>query len=169
LLSKSRWLGVSLHGLFDEELAPYREAEKITLNGPEVALRSAAAQSLALAIHELSTNAAKYGALSSIDGRLVVEWALADGRLTIDWQEMDGPPVAKPERRGFGTNILLGSVEKQLSGVVKMDWNSSGLRCRISIPAGSSVDGATTTGASNGDDTFQPAMPIVAGGLTAPN
>lgn len=171
LLSKSRWLGVSLHGLFDEELAPYREAEKITLRGPEVALRAAAAQSLALAIHELSTNAAKYGALSSLDGRLTVDWALADGRLTITWQELNGPPVAPPKKRGFGTNILLGSVEKQLSGVVKMDWNSNGLACRISIPASSSVERADDgpQNAATDGEAFQLAMPVDTRGLTAPN
>jgi PAS domain S-box-containing protein len=170
LLSQSRWLGVSLHGLFEEELAPYREAEKITLEGPAVALRAAAAQSLALAIHELSTNAAKYGALSSLDGRLLVTWALTDGKLAIDWQEKNGPPVAVPEKRGFGTNILLGSVEKQLSGVVKMDWNPDGLACRISIPAGTSVEHADSplerADSSSENATFQGA-PIVAGGLTA--
>jgi two-component sensor histidine kinase len=173
LLSQSRWLGVSLNGLFEEELEPYRAAEKITLKGPDVALRSAAAQSLALAIHELSTNAAKYGALSSFDGRLVVEWAIADGRLIIDWQELDGPPVAPPEKRGFGTNILLGSVEKQLSGIVKMEWKPAGLACRISIPAAASVERADIAQARpNGppsDATFQQARPIVAGGLTATN
>lgn len=171
LLSQSRWLGVSLHGLFEEELAPYRAGEKIALNGPEVALRAAAAQSLALAIHELSTNAAKYGALSSLDGRLLVEWAIADGCLTITWQEMDGPAVTVPKKRGFGTNILLGSVEKQLSGVVKMDWNPGGLACRISIPAGASVEHADVApGASDdasGDTAFRQDAPIVAGGLTA--
>jgi PAS domain S-box-containing protein len=172
LLSQSRWLGVSLHGLFDEELAPYRAAEKITLNGPDVALRSAAAQSLALAIHELSTNAAKYGALSSLDGRLAVGWSLADGKLIIDWQELDGPPVAPPEKRGFGTNILLGSVEKQLSGIVTMDWNPSGLACRVSIPAEASIERLNVTPArpeSRSDGTtFQPAIRVAAGGLTAP-
>src|SRR6185295_11773585 len=88
LLSQSRWRGVWLRGLIEEELAPYRSAGKITLNGPAIALRPVAAQSLALAIHELSTNAAKYGALSSVDGRLSVEWSTADDNLAIEWQEM---------------------------------------------------------------------------------
>ncbi|HVV79601.1 MAG TPA: HWE histidine kinase domain-containing protein [Pseudolabrys sp.] len=168
LLSQARWLGVSLNGLFEEELEPYRAAEKIALKGPDVALRSAAAQSLALAIHELSTNAAKYGALSSLEGRLVVEWTLADGQLIIDWHELDGPPVVTPKKRGFGTNILLGSVEKQLSGVVKMDWIPTGLSCRISIPAAASIERAdlaqTRSNGSNGGATFQQATPIVTGG-----
>lgn len=171
LLSQSRWLGVSLAGLFEEELEPYRAAEKIKLNGPDVALRSAAAQSLALAIHELSTNAAKYGALSSFDGRLSVEWRLADGQLKIDWQEMDGPTVAAPEKRGFGTNILLGSVEKQLSGVVKLDWNPDGLACRISIPAETSIERAIATSTQqelSPDSDFSAAIPAAVG-MTATN
>jgi two-component sensor histidine kinase len=171
LLSQSRWLGVSLNGLFKEELEPYRAAEKIMLKGPDVALRSAAAQSLALAIHELSTNAAKYGALSSLEGRLVVEWGFTGGQLMIDWQELDGPPVVVPKKRGFGTNILMGSVEKQLSGVVKMEWKPAGLVCRISIPAAASVERADITQAqastSSSSPTFQQTTPIVTGGLTA--
>jgi PAS domain S-box-containing protein len=140
LLSQSRWRGVWLRGLLEEELAPYHATEKINLSGPDIALRPAAAQSLALAVHELSTNAAKYGALSSVDGHLAVQWGLAGDRLMIDWQELDGPPVAAPERGGFGTKILLGSVEKQLFGSVKIDWNPTGLACHISVPAGTSVE-----------------------------
>jgi PAS domain S-box-containing protein len=170
LLSQSRWLGVSLRGLLEEELEPYRAAGKIDLNGPDIALRSSAAQSLALAVHELSTNAAKYGALSLLDGRLSVQWMVTDGNLTIDWQEIDGPAVTPPDKRGFGTNILLGSVEKQLNGTVKMDWHPSGLACHVSIPANASVemveisqdkaDAAETPG-------FAPGAPIILGGLTA--
>jgi two-component sensor histidine kinase/DNA-binding response OmpR family regulator len=165
LLSQSRWLGVSLHGLIDEELEPYRAAGKISLNGSDVALRSAAAQSLALALHELSTNAAKYGALSSLDGRLSIQWSIADDNLAIDWQEMDGPAVRPPEKRGFGTNILLGSVEKQLSGKVKMDWHPTGLACHISIPVSSTVetvDAPAPRAESNGNgrDFQQPAQTL---------
>jgi PAS domain S-box-containing protein len=169
LLSQSRWLGVWLHGLIEDELEPYRAAGKISLNGPEIALRSAAAQSLALAIHELSTNAAKYGALSSLDGRLSVQWALADGNLAIDWQEMDGPAVVEPEKRGFGTNILLGSVEKQLNGKVQMDWHSSGLACRIAIPADTNLEivEATTRNVGEKPSNFQKPESIILNGLSA--
>jgi PAS domain S-box-containing protein len=168
LLSQSRWLGASLNGLFEEELAPYQASGKITLSGPNVALRAAAAQSLALVVHELSTNAAKYGALSSVDGRLAVQWAIADGNLTIDWQEMGGPPVRPPARRGFGTNILLGNVERQLNGTVKMDWNPRGLACHIAIPAATSAErvdiAAPRAGYSGHEPTFHQSTPIVAGG-----
>lgn len=171
LLSQSRWLGVSLNGLLEEELEPYRASGKTVLSGPDVALRSAAAQSLALAIHELSTNAAKYGALSSLDGRLSVQWAVNKGNLTIEWQEMDGPAVTPPNKRGFGTNILLGSVEKQLNGKVQLEWHPSGLACQIVIPANTSVELAdlpTSKGAEESEG-FQGAVPIVVDGLTARN
>ena len=83
VLSQSRWHGADLRGLVDEELAPYRvgDAEKIKTTGPEVLLQPALAQTLALALHELATNAAKYGALSSISGQLQVRWQLSDGKL----------------------------------------------------------------------------------------
>jgi PAS domain S-box-containing protein len=140
LLSQSRWQGLSLRGLLEEELDPYRAAGKILLDGPAIALRSSAAQSLALAIHELSTNAAKYGALSSLAGRLSVQWSVVTDNLNVEWKETDGPTVAPPRRAGFGTNILFGSVEKQLGGSVKMDWHASGLACNISIPAKNGIE-----------------------------
>jgi PAS domain S-box-containing protein len=140
LLSQSRWQGLSLRGLLEEELDPYRAAGKILLDGPAIALRSSAAQSLALAIHELSTNAAKYGALSSLAGRLSVQWSLVTDHLKVEWKETDGPTVAPPSKAGFGTNILFGSVEKQLGGSVKMDWLASGLACNISIPARNGIE-----------------------------
>lgn len=170
LLSQSRWLGVWLHGLIEDELEPYRAAGKISLNGPDVALRSSAAQSLALAIHELSTNAAKYGALSSVDGRLSVQWAIAGGNLTVDWQETGGPAVTPPNKRGFGTNILLGSVEKQLNGKVKMDWRPSGLACHIAIPADTNLEMAETTARSETDQRksgIQKPGPPILNGLPA--
>ncbi|MDI3468471.1 MAG: hypothetical protein OJF62_000534 [Pseudolabrys sp.] len=140
LLSRSRWLGASLLGLFEEELTPYRAADKITLDGPDVTLRPEVAQSLALAIHELSTNAAKYGALSTLEGRLAVRWAVYGNNLTIDWREISGPPVRPPERRGFGSDILLSSVEKQLNAVVEMDWNPLGLCCNITVPVDTGIE-----------------------------
>src|SRR4029077_1957566 len=93
VLSQSRWHGADLRGLIDEELAPYRidNAEKIKTLGPEVLLQPAPAQTLTLALHELATNAAKYGALSSISGQLRLNWQLSDGKLVLDWSETGGP------------------------------------------------------------------------------
>ncbi len=136
ILSQSRWHGADLHGLVDEELAPYRvgNAERIRTTGPEVLLQPASAQTLALALHELATNAAKYGALSSESGQLRLSWMLNDGKLNLDWRECGGPVTKPPSAKGFGTRIITASIERQLYGHVAFDWRSEGLRCMISVP-----------------------------------
>ena len=136
VLSQSRWHGADLRGLVDEELAPYRvgNAEKIKTTGPEVLLQPASAQTLALALHELATNAAKYGALSSISGQLRLSWQLSDGKLVLDWSETGGPATNRPRCSGFGTRIILASIERQLRGHAAFDWRPEGLRCVISVP-----------------------------------
>jgi CheY-like chemotaxis protein len=96
-------------------------------------LQPAAAQTLALAIHELATNAAKYGALSSISGRLQLSWLLKDDKLIIDWRESGGPATKPPNRKGFGTRIILASIERQLRGHADFDWRPEGLHCVFSV------------------------------------
>ena len=136
ILSQSRWHGADLRGLIDEELAPYRvgNAEKIKTAGPEVLLQPSSAQTLALALHELATNAAKYGALSSISGKLQLSWQLSDGKLVLDWDETGGPVTKPPSVNGFGSRIILASIERQLHGHATFDWRREGLRCVISVP-----------------------------------
>ena len=89
-------------------------------------------------VHELATNAAKYGALSSPEGQVRVAWrrAMKDGveRVEFDWRESGGPPVASPIHRGFGTRLIERSVRNQLGGSVAVDYSESGLGCRISFP-----------------------------------
>ncbi len=142
ILSQSRWHGADLRGLVDEELAPYRagNAEKIKITGPEVFLHPASAQTLALALHELATNAAKYGALSSMSGKLELSWQLNDGKLMLDWNETGGPATKSPSSNGFGTRIILASIERQLRGLVAFDWRQEGLRCMISVPLSSAKE-----------------------------
>ena len=136
ILSQSRWHGADLRGLVDEELAPYRigNVEKIKTSGPDVLLQPASAQTLALALHELATNAAKYGALSSMSGQLQLGWQLSDGKLVLDWNETGGPATKLPSVNGFGTRIILASIESQLRGHVAFDWRREGLRCVLSVP-----------------------------------
>ena len=100
ILSQSRWQGADIKGLVEEELAAYRteDSSKVTTSGPNVSLQPAAAQSIALALHELVTNAAKYGALSSNAGRVHLSWELTDGSLGLHWTESGGPQP-KPRRR----------------------------------------------------------------------
>src|SRR3954452_12117159 len=116
LLSSSRWQGADLDKLADDELAPYRSAHagRLSISGPKVTLEPPKAQTLALALHELATNTAKYGALSSASGKLSLSWEMQADALTLHWQETAGPETVKPTTTGFGTQIITGSIEKQL-------------------------------------------------------
>ncbi|QOZ54524.1 HWE histidine kinase domain-containing protein [Bradyrhizobium sp. CCBAU 53338] len=134
ILSLSSWQGAELSKLIDEELAPYSLGGQIKLSGPEVQLLPATAQTLALALHELFTNSAKYGALSTRSGRLAIGWQAENDLLTLTWEETGGPLVRTPKSRGFGTRSLLASVESQLGGQAQFDWRSEGLFCRLEVP-----------------------------------
>jgi PAS domain S-box-containing protein len=134
VLSLSSWQGAEIRRLVDEEFAPYSVGNQVALSGPEVQLRPTTAQTLALALHELVTNSAKYGALSTLSGRLSVSWEDVDGLLLLIWREEGGPPVSKPTSQGFGTRSVLASIESQLGGRADFDWRSEGLLCRLSVP-----------------------------------
>src|SRR5262249_12253185 len=134
LLSDSRWRGADLATLVAEELAPYRGGDKIVCRGPDISLQPATAQGLALAVHELATNAAKHGALSSPNGRITFEWRLRPDDLDLRWVESGGPDIAHPSNRNFGLKVIVASIEQQLGGKVAFDWNRQGLRCSFSIP-----------------------------------
>jgi PAS domain S-box-containing protein len=138
LLSESRWEGADFGRLVDEELAPYRQGdtERIAVTGPAVFLQPASAQIIALVLHELATNAAKYGAMSLPSGRVRVTWKLCDGVLTMVWEETDGPRVQKPSAKGYGTKVINASVVQQLGGTVNFDWRPTGLRFAMSTPIG---------------------------------
>ncbi|MBR0955732.1 HWE histidine kinase domain-containing protein [Bradyrhizobium japonicum] len=134
ILSLSSWQGAELSRLIDEELAPYSLGDQIRLAGPEVQLLPATAQTLALALHELFTNSAKYGALSTRSGRLAIDWQVENELLTLSWAESGGPLVMTPKSRGFGTRSLLASIESQLGGQAQFDWRAEGLLCRLEVP-----------------------------------
>ncbi len=134
LLSDSRWHGADLATLVSEELAPYRAGEKIKFGGPDISLQPATAQGLALALHELATNAAKHGALSSSGGKITLDWQLQSDALTLHWAENGGPNVGQPASRSFGLKVISASIEQQLGGKASFDWNPQGLRCDVSIP-----------------------------------
>ena len=141
LLSEGRWQGASLRRVAEAELAAYRSAAagRILIEGPDVVLPPLPTQSLGLAIHELATNAAKYGALGAPSGRIELRWTLADGPpplLRVEWLERDGPPVGRPTRRGFGSRMIEQSVAYELGGLVELDFDPAGVRCVIEIPLG---------------------------------
>jgi len=134
ILSLSSWQGAEIGKLVDEELAPYATGDQISFRGSDIQLQPATAQTLALALHELVTNSAKYGALSTLSGRLSLHWAIQDDCLQIVWEEKDGPAVERPASRGFGTRSVIASIESQLGGQAEFDWRSEGLICRLSVP-----------------------------------
>ncbi|MDX6750666.1 PAS domain S-box protein [Geminicoccaceae bacterium 1502E] len=135
LLSATAWQGAALRDLLERVLGPHQgKAERLVLEGADRILPPALAQDLALGFHELATNAAKYGALSRQEGRIGVRVSEEEGGLLLLWQESGGPPVARPERRGFGTRLLTRAVAHQHGGRVELDWRQDGLVCRISVP-----------------------------------
>jgi PAS domain S-box-containing protein len=155
LLSDSRWNGADLGTLVAEEFAPYRSGNKVELKGPNVSLSPATAQGIALALHELATNAAKHGALSSLKGKVGLTWQLQSDILTLHWVENGGPPIKTPSARSFGLKVIKASIEQQLGGKTTFDWNPKGLRCDLSIAlreAGESrqYDGARQANGGNG-------------------
>jgi PAS domain S-box-containing protein len=134
ILSLSSWQGAEIGKLIDEELSPYSGSGQICSSGSEVQLQPATAQTLALALHELVTNSAKYGALSVLSGQLSITWDVEDDMLALVWEETGGPLVHPPTSRGFGTRSLLASVESQLGGRATFDWRAEGLICRLRVP-----------------------------------
>jgi PAS domain S-box-containing protein len=136
LFAKSRWKGAELGSLIKQQLSPYScDGEARTaFGGPAVTLKTELAQAIAVALHELATNAAKYGALSVANGRVRVEWSRAkDGQLQLCWTETGGPPVNPPTRKGFGTHMI-GVMIRGQGGDVRLNWHAEGLACEIALP-----------------------------------
>jgi PAS domain S-box-containing protein len=136
LLAQSRWAGVYLHSLVMEELTPYRAAEtsRADISGPTLVLQPKSAQSIAIVLHELMTNAVKYGALSVPSGRLRVEWSPGETEITIRLSEKNGPPVNAPAHTGVGTRLVGSIVQSELNGRLRFDWKPDGVACEIVIP-----------------------------------
>jgi PAS domain S-box-containing protein len=140
LLSHRRWQGIPLAELVHRELAPYATANNTRIDGPEdVVLSADAAQTLAMALHELATNAAKFGSLSAKSGRVSVHWNFrrnghADSWLCIHWEERGGPNVVPPTRSGFGTSVVRELIPYELGGTVELMHPPEGVRCNLQIP-----------------------------------
>ena len=136
LLAGSRWEGADLNRLVEEEFAPYRAAgnERVSAQGPIILLPPATAQTIALALHELATNAAKYGALSAGSGRVKLIWRTKPGQVELVWTEHGGPKITSPSRQGYGSRAIVAGIERQLGGMVNFDWQESGLRCTLCVP-----------------------------------
>ena len=139
LLSRGRWKGVYLADLVRGELEPCMGTCEATVEGPNVWLSAEATQALAMVLHELVTNAAKYGALSTPGGRVHVDWGYRSNgnsqtMLTIQWQENGGPPVRVPARRGYGTSVISDLIPYELGGLVDINYETNGVHCRIEFP-----------------------------------
>jgi PAS domain S-box-containing protein len=137
LLAQSRWAGADLRNLALEELSPYcaedDDGSRARIEGPSLMLEQQPAQAIALALHELTTNAVKYGALSIPSGRIALTWRRQSvNRLSVRWVETGGPQVRAPTRKGFGTRVMT-RVCEQLNGELKFDWRADGLICDIVI------------------------------------
>jgi len=136
LLSRSRWQGVGLGELVRTELAFCSKEESALIEGPEVDLAAEATQPVAMVLHELATNAVKYGALSNGHGRVLVRWRRpSNGRsLVLEWQETGGPPVVASKAAGFGTSVIRDLIPYELGGAVDYELAREGARCRLEIP-----------------------------------
>ncbi len=137
LLTQSDWGSTPVRAVIDAELLPYAHAadHEVALDGPDVELAPNDALSLGLAMHELATNAAKYGALSQPGGKVSVEWrALTDGLVRVEWLERGGPPVPAKRNRGFGTDLIERIVAHELRHPVELDFDPEGVRCVLLIP-----------------------------------
>lgn len=144
LLTESDWTGAELRDLLRAELVPYDEAPRgsdrdpmpgrVLLDGPALRLAAHRVVAFGMLVHELATNAAKYGALSVPQGQLRVRWRIENQALVLDWEEAGGPPVVAPARHGFGTRMISRGLARQLGAEVGTDWRREGLRFTLRMP-----------------------------------
>ena len=152
LLTESAWSGVELRELLTTELEPFRVSPRLSYRGPAVRLTSKVAIALGMAVHEMGTNAAKYGAFQASQGSLRISWSVSNGVLTFDWLERCGHPIVPPSHQGFGSRLIRQTIVRELQGSVDMNYNQDGLHAEFTIPldtddrleleVGSQTDGA---------------------------
>jgi PAS domain S-box-containing protein len=142
LLVRSEWNGVAVEDLVRAQLAPFADliGSRIVVDRAKLCLKAASAQAIGLALHELATNAGKYGALSTNSGRVNVCWSVDGNNFTMSWTERDGPPVSEPDRRGFGTMVMKAMAEHSLEGAVDLNYAPSGLTWRLTCPAANALE-----------------------------
>lgn len=134
LLTKTGWEPVPLGELIESTLEPFVEEGRLTTSGPDLRLKEQAVVNFAMALHELATNSAKYGAWSGQKGNVHIVWSLQNGSLTFDWRESDGPEVTESVRRGFGRMILEDIVPAALNGTSRLDFLPQGLCWTLTMP-----------------------------------
>src|SRR5215469_4322473 len=166
LLSRGRWQGVGLVDVVRHELAPYAKAGNTSVVGPDVVMTADVTQVVAMVLHELVTNAAKYGALSTPNGKVSVRWdrrlnGNPEPELLIEWQENGGPPPVIPAREGYGTSVIRNLIPYELGGTVDLAYTLSGVRCKIEIPFEQATGSHLSSGLFNGAHSMlsQPRTP----------
>lgn len=132
-LASRRWEGGRLEDVVREELEALCPRDSIEVQGPEVGLSPEQVQPISMLMHEMATNANKYGACSRVSGKVSVTWTLEDGQVTLVWREAGGPPVAPPTREGFGS-VLKAGVVGQIRGAIKRTWDPAGLVVEVTFP-----------------------------------
>ncbi|MBJ6126212.1 sensor histidine kinase [Microvirga splendida] len=142
ILTRENWEGAGLVEIVAQAFAPYRDLSedggRIRLEGPDLRVSPAMALSLSMAMHELCTNAVKYGALGAPEGRVRVSWSTLDAasgpRLSMRWEEHGGPPVSPPSRKGFGSRLIQDGLARELNGEVRLVYQPEGVVCTIDVP-----------------------------------
>ncbi len=135
LLTGERWAGASLHSAIEQAVRPHQhDPGRCVLIGADLRVSPKTALALALAMHELSTNAVKYGAWSSDFGRVTISWSVVGDQLAVEWREEGGPPVTPPARRGFGSRLIERGLAGELGGKVTLYFEERGVRCTIEAP-----------------------------------
>jgi PAS domain S-box-containing protein len=148
LLISNEWNGVEIKDLVCAQIAHFADLidRRIALHGPDLRLNPPSAQAIGLALHELATNAGKYGALSTDTGRVDIAWGIDGDTLSMNWTEREGPPVSVPKRRGFGTIVTELMAERSMDGTVELDYAPSGLTWRLTCPAANALERAARRG-----------------------
>ena len=140
LLSEERWRNADMADLVESALEPFRAKDKdrVHVSGPNIPVAAPSAVMISMMLHELATNAAKYGALSNDTGEVFVDWrVVGEGngtRVRLEWRETGGPSVAAPERKGFGTTLIQRGLTSQLGGSANIEFAPDGLRCTLECP-----------------------------------
>jgi PAS domain S-box-containing protein len=142
LLVRNEWQGVDVEDLVRAQLAHFADlvGSRIAVHGPKLRLNAAAAQAIGLALHELATNAGKYGALSTDKGCVDAHWGTDGDILTMSWTERNGPPVSPPTRRGFGSTVISSMAKQTVNGEVQLDYAPAGLAWRLACPAANALE-----------------------------
>jgi PAS domain S-box-containing protein len=134
ILTHENWKGAQLRQIIDQSVAPFRTTDRIDVGGPDARVTPKQALALSIALHELGTNAMKYGALSNKAGRITLAWSVDEGALHMSWREDGGPPVTPPTRSGFGTRLIERSLSNDLGGEARILYLPAGVVAQMSTP-----------------------------------